>query len=100
MDGKEFYKYAKACNDHKITIYPKCSNNGRYKIIINTNGEEKVGDHYYEKVASVKETVIKTPRGIQKVKEVVPSVWDKIFELYKLTCIKNDFLKTINNQNI
>ncbi|MEO8532829.1 MAG: hypothetical protein ABI441_03730 [Flavobacterium sp.] len=92
MDGKEFYKYAKACNDNNITIYPKCSNTGKYKIIINKNGEEKVGDQFYEEHASVKEVEIKTPRGIQKVKQVVPSVWDKIFELYKVTCIKNNLL--------
>jgi hypothetical protein len=100
MDGKEFYKYAKACNDHKITIYPKCSNTGKYKIIINTNGQEKVGEQYYGEQPSIKEIEIKTPRGIQKVKEIVPSVWDKIFELYKVTCLKNNFLQTINNQNI
>jgi hypothetical protein len=100
MDGKEFYKYAKACNDHNIMIYPKCSNTGKYKIIINKNGNEKEGDQIYENLPSVKMTEIKTPRGIQEVKEVVPSVWDKIFELYKATCEKNNLLKTINNQNI
>ncbi|MEZ0182626.1 hypothetical protein AB9T89_10300 [Flavobacterium oncorhynchi] len=92
MDGKEFYKYAKACNDQKITIYPKCSNTGKYKIIINKNGHEKEGEEYYENVAHVKQIEIQTPRGPQKVKKLVPSVWDKIFELYRDTCIKNNLL--------
>ena len=59
MDGKEFYKYAKACNDRKITIYPKCSNTGKYKIIINRNGHEKEGEEYYENEAHVKQIEIK-----------------------------------------
>lgn len=92
MDGVEFYKYSKACNDHNIKIYPKCSNTGRYRIIINNNGVEKLGDQYYEDQPTVKETTISTPRGVQKIKEIVPSVWDKIFELYKITCIKNNLL--------
>lgn len=92
MDGKEFYKYAKACNDNNITIYPKCSNTGKYKIIINRNGHEKVGEHYYENEPYVKIIEVKTPHGIQKIKELVPSVWDKIFELYKATCINNNLL--------
>lgn len=92
MDSKEFYKYSKVCIENNIKIYPKCSNNGKYRIIINKNGHEQLGDQFYEDRPSMKETEIKTPRGIQKIKEVVPSVWDKILELYKATCIKNNLL--------
>lgn len=92
MDGKEFYKYSKACIDNNIKIYPKCSNSGKYKIIINRNGEEKIGDQYYEDQPSVRIKEVNTPRGIQKIKERIPSVWNKILELYKATCIKNNLL--------
>jgi len=92
MDAHEFYKYSKACNEKKITIYPKCSNTGKYKIIINRNGNEKEGEEIYENRPYIKEIEIQTPRGIQKVKKVIPSVWDKILELYKATCIKNNLI--------
>lgn len=97
MDSKLFYQYSKACHDHGTTIYPKPNNAGRYKIIINTGGKEKVGEEIYENEAYIKETILRTPQGIRKIKTVVPSVWDKIAELYKLICEKNDFIKTINN---
>lgn len=92
MDGKEFHKYAKACNDNQITIYPKASNTGKYKIIINRNGKEKTGVETYENTPYIKEESILTPRGPQKVRVQVPSVWDKIMELYKETCSRNNLL--------
>lgn len=92
MDGKEFYKYSKACFDNGITIYPKGSNSGKYKIIINKNGREKEGSEIYEDKAYIKEETILTPRGPQKIRIKVPSVWDKILELYKETCKRNNLL--------
>jgi hypothetical protein len=92
MDGKEFHKYAKACNDNQITIYPKASNSGKYKIIINRNGREKIGDQVYENTSYTREESIHTPSGPQKVTIRVPSVWDKILELYKETCSRNNLL--------
>jgi hypothetical protein len=92
MDAKEFHRYAKVCNDNLITIYPKASNSGKYKIIINRNGREKVGSEIYENTSYIKEESILTPRGPQKVRVKVPSVWEKILELYKETCKRNNLL--------
>lgn len=93
MDSKDFYKFSKPCIASGVTIYPKPSNYGKYKIIINRNGHEKTGDQVYEDTAIFKEESLKTPKGIVKVKVVVPSVWDKILELYKDICIKNKLLE-------
>jgi hypothetical protein len=92
MDGKEFYIYAKPCNENGITIYPKGCNNGKYKIIINKNGREKIGVEIYEDKEYIKQETILTPRGPQKIKVQVPSVWDKILDLYKQTCKRNHLL--------
>lgn len=97
MDGKEFYKYAKLCHDNQITIYPKASNTGKYKIIINTRGKEKTGDEIYEDKAYTKEINLQTPNGMRRVKVEVPSIADKIFQLYKQICIKNKLLESIIN---
>ncbi len=97
MDGKEFYKYSKACNDQFITIYPKASNSGKYKIIINTRGREKIGDEIYQDKSYIKEINLQTPNGMKRVKVEVPSVADKIFDLYKQICIKNKLLEAIIN---
>lgn len=88
MDGKKLYPFAKACNDHKITIYPKPSNLGKYKIIININGTEKVGQEIFENEPTTRIVKIKTPTGEKILREKVPSVWDKIAELYELICKK------------
>lgn len=98
MDGNEFYKYAKPCNDNQIFIFPKASNSGKYKIIICDRGKEKVGNEVYEDVAVTKINQIMTTTGPQKVKEIIPSVWDKIFELYKAICLKHN-LKPLKNEN-
>jgi hypothetical protein len=97
MDGKEFYKYAKPCMEAEITIYPKPSNNGKYKIVINTRGREKIGDEIYQNESYIKSETIRTPSGIKVVKIQVPSVYDKILELYKAICLKNKFLEPIIN---
>lgn len=97
MEPKLFYQYSKACHEHGTTIYPKPSNTGKYNIIINTRGREKVGDEVYENQASIKIMVIKTPQGIKREKVIVPSVWDKIAELYKIICEKNNLLNNSNN---
>ena len=94
------YLYMKACLENEIKIYPKGSNTGKYKIIVNTKGVEKLGDEIYEDKPYIKEVVIKTPKGNKIINKVVPSIWDKIDELYKEICIRNNLLKTINNQNI
>jgi len=97
MDGKKFYQYAKICNDNHITIYPKCSNTGKYKIIINTRGREKTGEEIYEDKKYIKEVNIQTPNGQKKVKIEVPSIWDKIAQLYQQICEKNKLLEPIIN---
>ena len=97
MDGKEFYKYAKPCHDNHITIYPKASNCGKYKIIINTRGKEKIGDEIYQDKSYIKEINLQTPQGMRRVKVEVPSIADKIFQLYKQICIKNKLLEPIIN---
>jgi hypothetical protein len=86
----------KACIDNHITIYPKPSNLGKYKIIINTNGREKVGEEIYENESYIKEMILHTPSGIKREKIKVPSVWDKIHELYKTICDRNKLLPIIN----
>jgi hypothetical protein len=93
MDHKEFSKYFKACEDANISIYPKPSNVARYKIIINTRGKEKEGSEFYQDKESSKNVVIKTTKGLVNVSQKVPSVWDKIRELYKEICIKNKLLE-------
>jgi hypothetical protein len=40
----------------------------------------------------IKSETIRTPSGMKVVKIPVPSVYDKILELYKTICIKNKFL--------
>jgi hypothetical protein len=97
MDGKEFYKYAKPCIEAQITIYPKPSNTGKYKIVINTRGREKVGDEIYQNESYIKSEIIRTPTGMKVVSIVVPSVYDKILELYKAICLKNKLLDSIIN---
>jgi hypothetical protein len=67
MDAKEFYKYSKPCIDAQITIYPKPSNTGKYKIVINTVGE-KVGDEIYQTDSYIKSETIRTPSGMKVVK--------------------------------
>jgi len=89
----EFYKYSSRCIASNITIYPKPSNHGKYKIIINRRGVEKVGEEIYEDKPYIKQVEQKTTTGVIKVKVVVPSVWDKINELYKEICIKNKLLE-------
>jgi hypothetical protein len=68
MDAKEFYKYSKPCIDAQITIYPKPSNTGKYKIVINTCGREKVGDEIYQTDSYIKSETIRTPSGMKVVK--------------------------------
>lgn len=92
MDGHEFYKYASKVIASGITIYPKPSNYGKYKIIINRNGVEKVGEEYYGNESSIRILEQRTTTGIVKLKVKVPSVYDKIVELYKDICIKNKLL--------
>lgn len=94
MDGHAFYKYSSPVIAMGITIYPKTCNYGRYKIIINRNGKEQIGEEYYEDKPSVKLMDQKTTTGIIKIKVPVPSVYEKILELYKEICIKN---KLLNN---
>ena len=92
MEEHKPHEFAKACHASNITIYPKPSNSGKYKIIINKNGREKTGEEIYENTSYIKEETILTPRGPQKVKIQVPSVWDKISELYKEICKRNNLL--------
>jgi len=96
MEPRESYIYFKACVDNNITIYPKPSNTGKYKIIINTKGKEKVGEEIYENEPYVKEVVLHTPNGLKKEKIQIPSVWEKINELYKIICERNNLLPIIN----
>ena len=44
MKTRDSYIYMKACVDNNIMIYPKGSNFGKYKIIINKNGRETEGE--------------------------------------------------------
>lgn len=89
MESRESHIYMKACIDNDITIYPKGSNVGKYKIIINTRGREKVGEEIYQNDSYVKEVILHTPSGIKREKIQVPSVWEKINELYKTICERN-----------
>lgn len=93
MDSKEAAKYFSLCVNSGIKIYPKPSNVGKYKIIINRNGVEKTGDEIYEDKPYIKEVEHKTTTGLKKIKVLVPSVYDKIHELYKEICIKNNLIK-------
>lgn len=93
MDGHEFYKYSSLVIPTGVTIYPKTWSYGKYKIIINRNGREKTGDEIYEDQSYIKEVEIKSPQGLKKVKVVIPSIYDKILELYKDICIKNNLIK-------
>lgn len=99
MDGKEFYKYAKPCNDQNIFIYPTCSNTGRHKIVIREQNRsrtgfiETTGKEIYKQTAEIREVVVKTPTGDRKVKITIPSVWDKIFDLYKAICEKKRLIE-------
>jgi hypothetical protein len=97
MDSKLSYQYAKACHNHGTTIYPKPSNTGKYKIIINTRGTEKIGEETYQDQSYIKELIIKTPQGIKRIKTVVPSIHDKIADLYKQICETNKLLEPIIN---
>jgi hypothetical protein len=92
MDSKLFYRYAKACNDNGTVIYPKPSNSGKYKIIINRRGIEKVGEEIYQDQAYIKEEKFKTPQGFKVIKILVPSIWDKISDIYKEISEKNNLL--------
>lgn len=96
MESRESHIYMKACIDNNITIYPKGSNIGKYKIIINTRGREKVGEEIYQDESYVKEVVLHTPSGMKREKIKVPSVWEKIAELYKTICERNNLLPIIN----
>jgi len=96
MESRESHLFMKACIDNNITIYPKGSNTGKYKIIINTRGREKVGEEIYQDESYVKEVVLHTPSGLKREKITVPSVWDKINELYKTICERNKLLPIIN----
>ena len=91
MEVAEAHRYMKKCNDNNITVYPMPSNSRKYKLVINTNGRENIGSEIYEDKPYIKEVAIKTPQGIKKVKQVVPSWGDKIHELYKQICEKNKF---------
>jgi len=95
MRNEEHAKYFSLCVDSDIRIYPKPSNTGKYKIIINRRGVEKVGDEIYEDKPYIKEVSQKTTTGVVKLKVVVPSVWDKINELYREICIKNKLVKEL-----
>ena len=94
MDHRDFAKYFTACTEANITIYPKPSNIARYKIIINTRGREKEGSETYQDKPTTKNVVVKTTKGLVSMSQVVPSVWDKIRELYKEICIKNKLLES------
>jgi hypothetical protein len=52
---------------------------------------EKVGDEIYQTDSYIKSETIRTPSGMKVVKIQVPSVYDKILELYKAICIKINF---------
>jgi hypothetical protein len=97
MESRQSHLYTKACWENHITIYPKPSNTGKYKIIINTKGREKEGTEVYHDKPYIKEVVLHTPTGIKREKVQMPSVWEKINELYKQICIKNKLVETINN---
>lgn len=90
MDGKDFYRYAKPCNDAGIKIFPLPSNNGKYKIAIESNGKLTIGKEIFENDTTSIETTELTRRGPVKTKTIVPSVWDKILELYKNLLDKNN----------
>lgn len=96
MESRESHIYMKACIDNDIKIYPKGSNIGKYKIIINTRGREKVGEEIYQNEPYTKEVILHTPSGLKREKIQVPSVWEKINELYKTICERNKLLKIIN----
>jgi hypothetical protein len=92
MDGKAFYKYSKPAIAMGVKIYPKPSNSQRYKVIISRNGNEKIGDEIYLEEPYYKKVEKKTRTGVVTVKVLVPSIWDKILELYIDVCIKNNLL--------
>lgn len=70
MDAKEFHKYFSWCVGNGITIYPRpiVPNGSVLKIVVNSNGTEKVGE---EKFTDNK-------------------IYDKIRELYKLIFNKHN----------
>jgi hypothetical protein len=92
MDPHEFYKYSKVCIAAQITIYPKPSNTGRYKIIVRTGNFEKEGQEFYHEKAYSKNILVKTPKGMVNAQEIVPSVWDKITMLYKEIALKKKLI--------
>jgi hypothetical protein len=65
---------------------------GKYKIVIPW---ERKGDEIYQTDSYIKSETIRTPSGMKVVKIQVPSVYDKILELYKAICIKNKFFRSI-----
>lgn len=75
-----------------VIIYPKPSNFKKYKIIISRNGNEKIGDEIYLDEPYYKTVEKKTRTGFVTEKVLVPSIWDKILELYKDICMKNNLL--------
>lgn len=93
-DGNKLYKYMKPCLDHNILIYPKpqSSNGGRYKIVIERNGKPKVGSEIYKNELSYKKVQKQGKTGFEEVKVEVPSIWDKIFQLYREIAIKNKYV--------
>jgi hypothetical protein len=62
--------------------------------VINTV-RRKGSDEIYK--LYIKSETIRTPSGMKVVKIPVPSVYDKILELYKTICIKNKFFRPIIN---
>lgn len=91
-DGHKLYRYMKPCLDNNIRVYPKGSNTGRYKIIIETNGRQREGKEVYKNEPYQKKESLMTDKGLVEITVTIPAVNEKVFELYKEIAIKNKFV--------
>ena len=72
MEPREQAKYMSWCNNYGIRIYVKVYGL-KYKIVVETNGKEKIGEKLYA----------------QKPIEKEENIWNEIIKLYKAYYDKN-----------
>lgn len=91
MEAKELVAITNTCWKHGIYVIVKPINNqGNYKLAVLKNGRETIGEEVYRDKAYEKITLEKKEAGPPKrIKTQIPSVHEKIQELYLKIYNKN-----------